>query len=305
MAIDTPSNNALFKTEFIQTRMTNFVSKGIPILPFLNRQETDADLYIHYVEEKTAEQAIADGTIKEPQEVEPGSELTVIRDSALKGKKEQVKTLGFKYIVSNKKIAQNGMSILRNMQRQAYAIGREIHGDLISSLIAGAAADTITLNGGGWDSSAKIDEDIIDMQEAFFDPSLPSVLNGLFYNQTNLTQVKKFKRITEGPGDGFGDVQSLDWLGAKHQYGGFQIPVNTVLGWDTDLPPASVVWGTEEGTTQPNVMPGMEAFAPLVNVLVKDVTDELPHKKVIYMLTNYTTAIEERNALLSQSVAGA
>lgn len=306
MGFDKLTAAMLTRTSFLQTRFTRFVSKGLKIAPLLNRDQTDADLYEYFVEEKTAEEAVQDGDIKRMRQLADGSELDIIRDTDIQGKTKRVTTRGFKYAVTPAKLKRNPYSILRIMQRHSYVAGREVELDVVNTLMSGAGAPTIDLNDGGWATSNKIDLDLEDMQEAFYDDSLPNVLNQFCYNKTNLKQVKRMKRALEGTGGDteFRDNLSMDWMGANHAYGGFQQTLNKVIGFDKEVPPGTVAWGTEEGAFNPDVLQGMETYAPFINVMVKEVTDELPKKTIFFMLVRATTVVEERKGLLCQDVSG-
>lgn len=75
----------------------------------------------------------------------------------------------------------------------------------------------------------------------------------------------------------------------------------TAIGFDITNPPAVVAYGIEEGAYNPKVTKGMEGYAPIINVKVKRVADEIPDITKIFMAAKYTIAVLEPNALMAQT----
>jgi hypothetical protein len=292
---------ALFKKDYIQGLVTEYVSKGLRVTPFLNKISTDADNYVFYTEDSSPEAAITSGVQDLPHVRAPGSELQIVRTTGMTPKAQPVLQTGFKYRVETEKMENSPYSVERYIQRLAYTIGRTLESDVVTQLAAKASASTASLTNSVWSTSTAIDEDIIKMQAAFYDDSLPFELNSIFYDVTNFKELRLFLRARDGAGVGFEDANEFEWLGARHMYGGSQMTHGTSLGMDRNAPPATVVYGREPGAYNPSVLQGMEGYAPIINVKVKQIDDEIPRMTEIYMAAKYTIAVEQPNGIQKQT----
>jgi hypothetical protein len=298
---DSRDNFSLFNQDDVQGLVTEHVAKGLVLTPYLEMRTTGADNYVWTVEDYTAQAAIDAGILDLPDVRAPGSELKMVRGTGVSPKAKPLMMTGFKYLCETDRIEKQPYTVERELRRFAYAIGKQVETDAITVLSAKAAAGTASVNDGTWASSSKIDEDVIEMQAEFFDDSLPDQLSISFYDATNFQELKKFIRAQEGAGAGFEDARSFDWLGTRHVYGGSGMSHGTSYGFDMANPPAVVAYGVEEGAFNPSVLNGMEGYAPIINVKIKDISDEIPRKTEIYMAAKYAVAVEEPNALQKQT----
>ena len=303
MSSEVPSGMAIFQPEFLQTRMAVKMAKGLRITPFLNRQTVPSrSLYTYFYEEATAEGDITTGAMGKPYRVAPGASLTPIRISDLDADSKPVEVRGFELIVEDQKMKEQGQSVLRFMERMAYRIGREVESDNNTLLSAAAAASTASLVDGNWDDSTAIGRDIIRMQEAFQDDSLPDELTGLFYESVNHRELREFLDDVGVSDVIYNNQNDLTYKGTRHIYGGRNMTHGTAIGFDLTNPPATVAYGTVEGAASPQVLQGMEGFAPILNVKVSPVDPgDLYPKTKIQMSTETTLAVELLAALLAQT----
>lgn len=294
-------NFSLFNQNDVQGLVTEHVAKGLTIVPYLDKATTTKDNWVVYNEEMTPEAAIAAGVQDLPEKRAPGSKLRVIRTTGISGKAQPILMTGFKYVVETDRIENQPYSVDRDVRRLAYSIGRTVDRDAITRLGAKAAADAASLNDGVWSASTGVDKDVMAMQAAFYDDSLPDELSGLFYEAVNFNELRTFRRAQEGAGEGFNNMNEMDWLGTKHIYGGSGMTHGTALGFDLNNPPAVVAYRTLRGAFTPSVLNGMEGYAPVINCKIKQIDDEIPDTTEIYMAAQYTIAVEEPAALLKQT----
>lgn len=303
MSSEVPSGLEIFTPEFVQTRMAVQMAKGLRITPFLNRDTVPSrSVYTFFSEDATPEEDIADGTMAKPYRVAPGADLTPIRMSDLNADSQPVEVRGFKLEVDNQKLEEQGQSVIRFMDRMSYRIGREVESDSYTRLAADAAASAATLTDGNWDDSTGINKDIIRMQEAFQDDSLPDELTGLFYEGVNHRELKEYLDDTGSSNEViYNNQNDLEYKGTRHIYGGRNMVHGTALGFDLTNPPSTVVYGTVKGASSPSTLPGMEGFAPLLNVKITPKDEGLYPKTVIEMAAETTVVTELPAALLKQT----
>lgn len=298
----TRENFSLFNQNDVQGLVTEHVAKGLRITPFLEMQNTGADNFVWVTEDYTPQGAIDAGVQELPIKRAPGSELRVVRTSGVTPDAKPLLMTGFRYIVETERIEKAPYTIERDIKRLAYSIGKTIETDVVTEMAAKANATAATVNDSTWNSSSKIDEDIIEMQANFFNDSLPDVLTGLFYEKVNFQELRNFVNSIL-PMAGFNDAGGIDFLGSNHMYGGSAMSHGTAYGFDLNNPPVTVAYGTESGAFNPNVLEGMEGYTPIINVMINrdQESDRIPRVTEIYMAAKYTVAVEEPNALLKQT----
>jgi len=303
MASEVPSGLEIFQPEFIQTRMAIKMAKGLRITPFLNRDTVPSrSMYTFFSEDATAEEDISSGAMAKPYRVAPGANLTPIRMSDLNADSQPVEVRGFELIVENQKLEEQGQSVLRFMERMAYRIGREVETDSNTRLAADAAASTASLVDGNWDDSTGINKDIIRMQEAFQDDSLPDELTGIFYEVAHHRELKEFLDDIGNSADViYNNQNDITYKGTRHIYGGRNMVHGTTLGFDLANPPSTIAYGVVEGASSPQVLEGMEGFAPILNVKISPMEDELYPKTKIQMAAETTVVTELPAALQKQT----
>lgn len=283
-------NDQLFNRDFLQTRMTALVAKGLRVTPYMNKDKvTDADTYTYFQEKTTPEEDLTSGVSKGAKKIAPGAELEIVRTSALKGKSIPVETRGFKVVIELKRLKQNGQSVLRYISRLAYFIGRDIEVDTVNALKNGGTASKATISE-VWSTSAGINKDIRAMQLAYHDDSLPMDLNTFFLHQDNFTELANYKEAMTGKDYPFPE---FDDGPNRFMYGGQNMTDGTSIGIDRNSPPATVAYDVNPNAFNPKVLKGMEGYVPYINVKTKEVLDEDPEKLIIFMRATTATALEE------------
>lgn len=302
MSSETPSGLEIFQPEFLQTRLPLKMAKGLRITPFLNRETVASrSVYTYFSEDATAEEDISSGAMGKPYRIAPGADLTPIRMSDLNADSQPVEVRGFKLIVENQKLEEQGQSVLRFLERMAYRIGREVESDTYTVLAADAAASAATLVDGEWDDSNAIGQDIIRMQEAFQDDSLPDELNAIFYEGVNHRELREYLDTQNDSDVIYNNQNDLTYKGARHIYGGRNMVHGTTIGFDINNPPSTIAYGVIDGAASPSVLPGMEGFAPFLNVKVVPLGDGLYAKTKIEMAAETTVVTELPAALQKQT----
>lgn len=295
--METTVNESLFNRDFIQNYITEYVSKALRVVPMMDYQETDADNYVWYKEDQSPEADITAGKMALPEKVASGAELLEVSTSGLTAQAQPVVMKGYKLRVENRKLKQNGQSILRFIKRLSYGMARVLEAQTVSALVAGASAPTASLKDGAWDDSTAIDIDAIRMQDAFDDDSLDLEMDTALLHSTNLREVREFlvrKGYTNVPREP--TIEELQF-----KYGGRNMTEGYSIGFDSKNPPATVVYGFEPGAHNATALKGMEGYKPLINVKVKSIDDEIPAKTEIYMATISTVAVELGEGIQRQS----
>lgn len=298
--VDSPDNFSLFNRNDVQGLVTEHVVKNLRLVPYLDMHNSgDAEEFIFDTIDKTAEEDIASKIMSTPVPRALGGKLDIVRMSGMTPNAQPLLMSGYTYEVETNKIKKRPYSVEYFLKRMAYGIGRALEYDAHAKCIAKASADIAAIDN-TWDKSTEIDMDLIDMKAAFRDESLPDTLTGLFYDSTNHTELQKFIRNQEGSASGYIE-DSFNWLGITHAYSGSMATHGTAIGFDITNPPAVVAYGIEEGAYNPKVTKGMEGYAPIINVKVKRVADEIPDITKIFMAAKYTIAVLEPNALMAQT----
>lgn len=297
--MDTPVNDLLFNRNFLQARITTQVAKGLRITPYMNKDKVEnADTYTYYQEKATPEEDLTSGVSKGAKKVAPGAELEVVRTSGMKGESIPVETRGFKLVIDIKKLKQNGQSILRYITKHAYYVGRDIETDMVNALKSGGTASTASLNDGVWQTSSDINKDIRAMKSAYHDDSLPMELNTFCFDETNFDELANYKEALTGKNYNFPE---FDDGPDRFMYGGQRMTHGTCLGFDRDMPPATVAYDVNPNAFNPKVLKGMEGYVPFINVKTKEILDEDPEKLIIFMRATTAIALEEPRGLQVQT----
>lgn len=301
MSSEVPSGEAQFTPEFIQRRLTAYMAKGLRLTQYLNKDEVPSrSNYTYFSEKSTAAADIADGTQAKPERVAPGADLTVVRASDLQADSTPVEVRGFKFVIENQKLEENPGFFMRYMQRLSYGIGSEIEAYAYARVAADAAAGTATLTDGVWATSTGIGKDILRMQEAFQDDSLPDKLTGIFYDATNHRELKEYMDSVGAVDGNYDNQEEIPYKGTKHIYGGSNMVHGTSIGFDLSSPPTTVAFGKVEGAYSPDVLQGMEGFKPIINVKVTPEEGLYP-KTIIEMASETAFVTELPAALLKQT----
>jgi hypothetical protein len=289
--MDTPVNDQLFNRDFLQTRITRLVAKGLRVTPYMNKDKVvNADQYVFYQEKATPEEDLTSGLSKGAQKIAPGAELEIVRTSGMKGESIPVETRGFKLVIDITKLKQNGQSILNFITKHAYFVGRDIETDVVNALKNGGTASTATLSDGVWETSSSINLDIRRMKVAYHDDSLPMELNTFCLDETNFTELCDYKEAMTGKDY---DFPEFDDGPNRFMYGGQRMTHGTCIGFDRTMPPATVAYDVNPNAFNPSVLKGMEGYAPFINVKVKEILDEDPEKLIIFMRATTAVALEE------------
>lgn len=297
MGMEVASKEALMKPEFIQPYVAEQVASGFTVTKWLRARPSNGRTVIFYQKTKTVEEAITDGTQKLPNKIADGSELREIRTSGLNAQAQPVEMRGYKLIVSNDMLDENLEGIVDFIGELGYGIGRELEKDAVGQLQQKALVTNATLGSGVWSASTTIDLDVMAMQSAYKDYSQRNRLDKLFCHDTNLQEARTFVR-----GQLYQEVPEEPTVqGTQLMDGGIHATEGYALGFDSRLPPATVYYGTEQGAFNPKLQEGMESFAPLINVKVKEVKDEIPSRTEIYMAAKSTVAVTNPKSVLYQS----
>lgn len=293
MSSQTPSGDAIFTPEFIQARTTVYMAKGLRITPFLNQDKVSSrSNYTFFSEKSTPAADLADGTTAAPERVAPGADLTTVRTTDMKADSVPVEVRGYKLVVEDQKLKENPNYFIRYLQRLAFGIGRGVEADAYNVLSADAAATAATLSNGVWSASNGISKDVIRMQAAFQDDSLPDRLTGLFYESGNHVELKEYLDAI-GPNSEviYNNQDDILFKGTRHIYGGETGVHGTAIGFDLDNPPATVAYGMVDGAYNPDVLEGMEGYKPLINVKVTP--EEGLYPKTIIEMASETAVVSE------------
>jgi hypothetical protein len=297
---DARDNFSLHNQNDVQGLVTEHVAKGLIITPFLEQRMTGADNYVWTTEDMTAEEAIDAGILDMPDVRTPGSELKIVRGTGVSPNAKPLMQAGFKYICETDRLERQPYTIEREIRQYSYAISKMIEMDATTVLSNKAAAGTASLTDGVWSTSSSINADLIKMRSAFRDDSLPDRLTGLFYDADNFEELQLFKDALDGGNNNYTE-DMIPWKGIQHRYGGSEMTHGTAIGFDLNNPPAVIAYGVEEGAFNPSVLEGIEGYAPIINVKIKKIDDEIPRKTEIYMAAKYAIAVEEPKALMAQT----
>ncbi|WP_458456098.1 hypothetical protein [Methanobrevibacter sp.] len=160
-----------------------------------------ATTFSYFRDDINAEDDIQTGVMSEPLPVSELGKLSTIDISTISRKSGDTYQFGYAFEYSEAKLKENGFvdEIARAYDRIAYGMSRTINRDIFNFMDENAGATPIDLNDGVWDTSAQINDDIIDMKYTFEDvEGWDYTLTDAFVNTNQFRAMNKFYSALEG-----------------------------------------------------------------------------------------------------------
>lgn len=229
-----------------------FIEKYIP--QKMNPELQFTDLFPHYnlngattfkyfYDDTSAEDDIQKGVMTEPLEMTELSKLTKLEVSSINSDLGDVYHFGYSFDFSAKQARENGFvdEVLRAFDRAAYGMARKINLDTFNCMDTFASATPITLNGGAWNSSDEIPDDIIDMKHSFEDvQGWNYSLTDMFVASDQYREVEKYYKAVDtfNPSDvegvNFTNCKTLVSSGTAYAIDKNQKPISIYYNLDSD-----------------------------------------------------------------------
>lgn len=280
MAPEIKPINVLTDRNLMQMFLQDEVMKGLVVAPKLKYVETDAKRYDFFTRENTSREVFDNGYMEEPMASAPGSELTLVKGSAMQADSTRLIAHGYRYIVDVDDMNSSPESFLMDIEDMCFGLAQGIEDAANASLIANATASSATVNDGVWSTSAKIAEDISGFQREFLTRDIRGNLNTLFVDATNFGELEKYIIATEGIKQLQKNGNMINYPSSMFNHYAPGMTHGSVVGFDDAMPPASVVYRKIPGAYQPpQVKPGTEQYMPVVNAKVIEHDGLMPQRE--------------------------
>ena len=202
MPIITLSADKLLRKEFVERAI---LKKMKPQLYFLDIFPVvdlgGATTFSYFRDDLSAEDDIQTGVMSEPLPVSELGKLSTIDISPISRRSGDTYQFGYAFEYSEAKLKENGFvdEIARAYDRIAYGMSRTINRDIFNFMDENAGATPIDLNDGAWDTSAQINDDIVDMKYTFEDvEGWDYTLTDAFVNTNQFRALNKFYSALDG-----------------------------------------------------------------------------------------------------------
>ena len=202
MPIITLSSDKMLRKEFIERAIMKKMSPQLYFLNLFPVVDLDgATTFSYFRDDVSAEDDIQTGVMSEPLPVSELSALSKIDISTITKKTGDTYQFGYAMEYSEAKQKENGFvdEVARAIDRMSYGMARKLNGDIFNCMDQFASATPITLNDGTWDTSAQINDDIVDMKYSFEDQEgWDYNLTDAFVNTQNFRELNKFYSALDG-----------------------------------------------------------------------------------------------------------
>lgn len=277
------SNNMLLTAYFSDNTL-----KNMKVVPFLKRNQTDADIVNLYHKDKKALDSIINSQSGKPRRITEGSKLTQVRATAKDSKGRTLNQFGLEYFVTKKRLRQPGYSLQEDLKDLSAFMANTIEGDVVERLKAEATAPKPSAPFKKWNDNDKtidhIQSDMIDYDVAYDDDQLMYELNTIFHSKLGMAALRKKININVQnwtiPLEGFDSQKALTFAQINNVYGGKYLSSGEILGWDINRPAAQIYYGVEEGVTETEVYEDLPEYAPMINTFVEEIGGVNPEYKI-------------------------
>lgn len=304
----------LFNRDLLQGYVNREVVKGLSFLPFLEKEELNADTFTWIKDDMSVAEQFAQGKTHEPRILAEGAKLEEVTVEGQHAKTGTVIKKGYSIRLSENFIKSEptaARSILKHIKALAYGLGIWAEQMTFNEILATAKAEGIynpVANKIGTSTEDYIST-LIDYQTQFYEVEDNQTMNTILYNNADHARIKKMLASTDAGminRDTITDIKNwslpdtaFEFMGVKHIPGNKFHPQDTLIGFDNNNAPAVVYYGKERGAYSPDVMTGMEHFAPLINVTVQEPENyEMPKDYVIRMMMSIGVAVEKPSGIL-------
>jgi len=202
MPIITLSAEKLLRKEFVERAILKKMEHQLfflDVFPVVDLGGSTS--FTYFRDDINAEDDITTGVMSEPLPVSELGKLSTIDISPISRKSGDTYQFGYAFEYSEAKLKENGFvdEIARAYDRIAYGMSRTINRDIFNFMDENAGSATITLNDGVWDTSAQINDDIIDMKYTFEDvEGWDYTLTDAFVNTNQFRALNKFYSALDG-----------------------------------------------------------------------------------------------------------
>lgn len=291
MPIITLSSDKMLRKEFIERAIMKKMSPQLYFLNLFPVVDLDgATTFSYFRDDVSAEDDIQTGVMSEPLPVSELSALSKIDISTITKKTGDTYQFGYAMEYSEAKQKENGFvdEVARAIDRMSYGMARKLNGDIFNCMDQFASATPITLNDGTWDTSAQINDDIVDMKYSFEDQEgWDYNLTDAFVNTQNFRELNKFYSALDGQftpdnceGVGFTNTKTA-------------VSEGTLYGIDKNIKPITIYKNTNPKHSTMN--------GGLINVNTYT-QDHYPFSTTIEVWMEVGIACKHPSAILKQSI---
>lgn len=309
----------MFNRDFLQGFLQKRAAKGLKFTPMMPRQVLDADTFTWIEEDMFVEEAIKKGKQHNPRLLPEGAMLEEIKMEGIHSETGKILKRGYSITIGKNLLNRDptvARSLLNRMGKLSYGLARWIesvvYNNIKEAAIAKGVNDTVLgsytpLVGVG----GKFYDGLMDLEAAYDLDEYSQELNTILYHkgefkdskkQLNANEIITQNRIINGWQQG----SNFDYMGINHCKSGMFQNAGEIIGFDRDIPFGTLYYGKEDGAYNPKVISGVEKFAPILNVTVKEpLSWEIPKEYTINMLASVGTAIDSPEVLMySNKVRG-
>ena len=291
MPIITLSSDKMLRKEFIERAIMKKMSPQLYFLNLFPVVDLDgATTFSYFRDDVSAEDDIQTGVMSEPLPVSELSALSKIDISTITKKTGDTYQFGYAMEYSEAKQKENGFvdEVARAIDRMSYGMARKLNGDIFNCMDQFASATPITLNDGTWDTSAQINDDIVDMKYSFEDQEgWDYNLTDAFVNTQNFRELNKFYSALDGQFTP-DDCEDVGFTNTKTA-----VSEGTLYGIDKNIKPITIYKNTNPKHSTMN--------GGLINVNTYT-QDHYPFSTTIEVWMEVGIACKHPTAILKQSI---
>ena len=291
MPIITLSSDKMLRKEFIERAIMKKMSPQLYFLNLFPVVDLDgATTFSYFRDDVSAEDDIQTGVMSEPLPVSELSALSKIDISTITKKTGDTYQFGYAMEYSEAKQKENGFvdEVARAIDRMSYGMARKLNGDIFNCMDQFASATPITLNDGTWDTSAQINDDIVDMKYSFEDQEgWDYNLTDAFFNTQNFRELNKFYSALDGQFTP-DDCEGVGFTNTKTA-----VSEGTLYGIDKNIKPITIYKNTNPKHSTMN--------GGLINVNTYT-QDHYPFSTTIEVWMEVGIACKHPTAILKQSI---
>lgn len=281
----------MLRKEFIERAIMKKMSPQLYFLNLFPVVDLDgATTFSYFRDDVSAEDDIQTGVMSEPLPVSELSALSKIDISTITKKTGDTYQFGYAMEYSEAKQKENGFvdEVARAIDRMSYGMARKLNGDIFNCMDQFASATPITLNDGTWDTSAQINDDIVDMKYSFEDQEgWDYNLTDAFVNTQNFRELNKFYSALDGQFTP-DDCEGVGFTNTKTA-----VSEGTLYGIDKNIKPITIYKNTNPKHSTMN--------GGLINVNTYT-QDHYPFSTTIEVWMEVGIACKHPSAILKQSI---
>lgn len=304
----TNGNSIKVQNEVIAQTITDETAKRLKLARLFPKQEIkeNSDYYTYFHQNINLDEAINKGLLGEAKDVAPGASLQELNIRKPITDTVSIDTVGGVLNINKEMLDSDIISFEDLLCDVATVIAHRIEYNIYDTIINSARIPTFNTSQTE-DNMESFGQFVLSAQEAFKgNAGAGADLTLMAGSYKTLSYIKQLAYVNnklvqpiEEIQEYFG-IDNIDFLGTTHADGGSLIGDKEYIGFDLRNPPLTVLYSKSSGTTTAPITSdeNVADFYPLIELMRKDIYDELPQYTKLFVQSKVGILLNKPNLAL-------